>query len=92
MEKNKINNPEKYRNHLFMFTRNPPKTAYLLLFFTGLAIVMGIIYEKRRFCRYICLIGLVLGVFSMLSAIELRCKSKKTHLEEAYLVHGIIMI
>ena len=86
--------PEKYRNlwvavifflfifaaerHLFMFTRNPPNTALLLLFFTGLAVVMGAVYEKRSFCRYICPIGLVLGVFSMLSAIELRCKSKKT--------------
>lgn len=86
--------PEKYRNlwiavilflfifaaerHLFMFTRNPVSTAYLLLFFTALAVVMGIIYEKRSFCRYICPIGLVLGIFSMLSAVELRCKSRKT--------------
>lgn len=86
--------PEKFRNlwiavvlflvifagerHLFQFTRNPPNTAYLLLFFTGLAIVMGAFYEKRSFCRYICPIGLMLGVFSMLSAIELRCKSRKT--------------
>ncbi|HEY6585850.1 MAG TPA: 4Fe-4S binding protein [Candidatus Methanoperedens sp.] len=86
--------PEKYRNlwiavilfliifagerHLFQFTRNPPNTAYLLLFFTGLAVVMGAVYEKRSFCRYICPIGLVLGLFSMLSGIELRCKSKKT--------------
>ncbi|MBE0520644.1 MAG: 4Fe-4S binding protein [Candidatus Methanoperedenaceae archaeon] len=86
--------PEKYRNlwiavvlflfifaaerHLFMFTRNPVSTAYLLLFFTALAVVMGIVYEKRSFCRYICPIGLVLGIFSMLSAIELRCKSRKT--------------
>ncbi len=86
--------PEKYRNlwvavilflfifaaerHLFMFTRNPPNTALLLLFFTGLAVVMGAIFEKRSFCRYICPIGLVLGVFSMLSAVELRCRSKKT--------------
>lgn len=86
--------PEKYRNlwiavilfmfifaaerHLFMFTRNPPNTAYLLLFFTGLAVVMGAIFEKRSFCRYVCPIGLVLGIFSMLSAIELRCKSRKT--------------
>lgn len=86
--------PEKYRNlwiavilfllifaaerHFFMFTRNPPNTALLLIFFTGLAVVMGAIFEKRAFCRYICPIGLVLGVFSMLSMIELRCKSKKT--------------
>jgi len=86
--------PKKYRNlwiavillilifaterHLFRFTRNPVNTAYLLLFFTGLVVVMGIVYEKRSFCRYICPIGLVLGIFSMLSAVELRCKSRKT--------------
>ena len=86
--------PEKYRNlwiavilflfifaaerHLFMFTRNPVSTAYLLVFFAALAAVMGLVYEKRSFCRYICPIGLVLGIFSMLSAVELRCKSKKT--------------
>ncbi len=86
--------PEKYRNlwiavilflfifaaerHLFMFTRNPPNTALLLLFFTALAVVMGAVFEKRSFCRYVCPIGLVLGVFSMLSAVELRCKSRKT--------------
>ncbi len=86
--------PEKYRNlwiavilfllifaaerHFFMFTRNPPNTALLLIFFTGLAVLMGAIFEKRAFCRYICPIGLVLGVFSMLSVVELRCRSKKT--------------
>ncbi len=86
--------PEKYRNlwiaiilflfifaterHLFMFTRNPVSTAYLLLFFTGLAVAMSMVFEKRSFCRYICPIGLVLGIFSMLSSIELRCKSRKT--------------
>ncbi len=86
--------PEKYRNlwiavilflfifaaerHLFMFTRNPPNTAYLLIFFTALAVVMGAVFEKRSFCRYICPIGLVLGIFSMLSIIELRCKSRQT--------------
>jgi hypothetical protein len=86
--------PEKYRNlwfaiilflllfagerHLFMFTRNPASTAYLLLAFTGLALLMGLIYEGRSFCRYICPIGLVLGIFSMLAATELRCKSRKT--------------
>ena len=86
--------PEKYRNlwiavilfllifaaerHFFMFTRNPPNTALLLIFFTVLAVVMGAIFEKRSFCRYICPIGLMLGVFSMLSIVELRCRSKKT--------------
>lgn len=85
--------PEKYRNlwiaiilfififaterHLFMFTRNPVGTAYLLLSFTALAVAMNMVFEKRSFCRYIYPIGLVLGIFSMLSLIELRCKSRR---------------
>lgn len=84
--------PEKFRNvwiavglfifitaaerHLFRFTRNPEATAYLLLAFLGIAVVMALIYEKRTFCRYICPTGLVLGVFSMISGSELRCKSR----------------
>lgn len=85
--------PEKFRNmwiavglfifitaaerHLFRFTRNPEATALLLLTFLGIAVVMGLVYEKRTFCRFVCPTGLVLGVFSMLSGSELRCKSKE---------------
>lgn len=85
--------PEKFRNlwvaialfifvtaaerHLFRFTRNPEATALLLLTFLGIAVVMGMVYEKRTFCRFICPTGLVLGVFSMISGSELRCKSKE---------------
>ncbi|MCL7476487.1 MAG: 4Fe-4S binding protein [ANME-2 cluster archaeon] len=84
--------PEKFRNlwiaialfifvtaaerHLFRFTRNPEATALLLLTFLGIAVVMGMVYEKRTFCKFICPTGLVLGVFSMISGSELRCKSK----------------
>jgi polyferredoxin len=102
--------PEKFRNmwiaialfifitaaerHLFRFTRNPEATAYLLLTFLGIAIVMGLVYEKRTFCRYICPTGLVLAVFSMISGSELRCKSRdvcKAHKEKECLTgnkHG----
>ncbi|MCL7474496.1 MAG: 4Fe-4S binding protein [Methanosarcinales archaeon] len=84
--------PEKFRNvwiaialfifvtaaerHLFRFTRNPEATAFLLLTFLGIAIVMGMVYEKRTFCKFVCPTGLVLGVFSMFSGSELRCSSK----------------
>ena len=93
--------PEKFRNlwiaialfifitaterHLFRFTRNPEATAYLLLTFLLIAIVMGLVYEKRTFCRYICPTGLVLAVLSMISGSELRCRSKevcKAHKEK----------
>ena len=88
----KRNYPEKFRNmwiaivififisaaerHLFRFTRNPEATAYLLLTFLGIAIVMALVYEKRNFCKFVCPTGLVLGVFSMISGSELRCRSK----------------
>jgi hypothetical protein len=64
--------------HLFQFTRNPVTTAYLLIVFFAIALLMGAVFERRSFCRYICPIGLVLGIFSMLSILELRCKSRKT--------------
>lgn len=63
--------------HLFQFTRNPVTTAYLLIVFLAIALLMGAVFERRSFCRYLCPIGLVLGIFSMLSILELRCKSSK---------------
>lgn len=63
--------------HLFRFTRNPEATAYLLLAFLAIAVVVGLVYEKRTFCRYMCPTGLVLGIFSLISGTELRCRSKE---------------
>lgn len=44
-----------------------------------LAIIIGIVYGKRRraWCRHMCPIGLLLGIFSRLGAVEFAPKQKK---------------
>lgn len=53
-----------------------PHTAYLsawlLMIITAGAIVCSLIYERRLWCRYLCPIGGMNGMFAKLSAIELR--------------------
>ncbi len=61
----------------------PRNTGYLLLFvFTGV-VLMGAVYERRAWCRYLCFLGGLSSNYSMSSALELRadseiCKSCKT--------------
>jgi len=62
---------------------SPRNTGYLLLFvFTG-TVLMGAIFEKRTWCRYLCFLGGLSGNYSQSSALELRtnggvCKTCKT--------------
>lgn len=60
----------------------PKATAYALLIFVLLAIVVDLSFKKSRpgrmFCRYLCPIGGFLGVYSSIGAIEIRSKDKDT--------------
>ncbi len=53
-----------------------PHTAYLsawlLMIITAGAIIFSLIYERRLWCRYLCPIGGMNGLFAKLSMIELR--------------------
>ncbi|MGK7890915.1 MAG: sigma 54-interacting transcriptional regulator, partial [Leptolyngbyaceae cyanobacterium] len=55
-----------------------PNTAYLsawlLLIITGGAIVCSLIFERRFWCRYLCPIGGMNGMFAKLSMTELRAR------------------
>ena len=54
--------------------RNPVVTGLLL---TGVIIVAagtGLFYQRRTFCRYMCPIGGLIGIYSLFSPIELRSK------------------
>ncbi len=68
---------------IFGLVESPRNTGYLLLFvFTGV-VLMGALFEKRAWCRYLCFLGGLSGNYSMSSALELRtdnetCKSCKT--------------
>lgn len=57
---------------------NLPNTAYLsawlLLIITGGAMICSAIFERRFWCRYLCPIGGMNGMFAKLSMIELRAQ------------------
>ncbi len=58
----------------FDITRNSYLTAILGFIMVGAAILFALIYEKRVFCRYICLVGRISGLYAQISPIELRKK------------------
>jgi ferredoxin len=54
------------------FSSKPLVTAVVIIFILVAALVFSMIYQRRSFCRHICPIGAVIGVYSMVSPIELR--------------------
>ncbi|UCE51406.1 MAG: 4Fe-4S binding protein [Desulfobacterales bacterium] len=54
--------------------RNPLVTGLILIAITATAIGIGMVYQRRTFCRYLCPIGGLIGIYSMVSAVELRSK------------------
>lgn len=59
----------------FGVTRSPRATAILGLLMVLLAVVPALIFERRSFCRYACLIGRICGLYSMLAPVEVRPRS-----------------
>ena len=53
-------------------THSASMTGILALGMTALAVLMAIVFEKRAFCRYVCLVGRVSGIYSLFSPVELR--------------------
>lgn len=56
---------------------NPRNTGYLLLFVFAGVVLMGAVYERRAWCRYLCFLGGLSSNYSMSSALELRADSEK---------------
>ncbi len=52
----------------------PALTAFLLIGFFAVAIGMAVVFKGRAFCRYVCPIGGLIGIYSMFSPVELRNK------------------
>lgn len=52
----------------------PALTAYLLIGFFAVAVSMAAVFRGRSFCRYVCPIGGLIGLYSMFSPVELRNK------------------
>ena len=60
----------------FAIHRNPFYMAFYLLAIVGVSILIGSIYEKNTFCRYVCPVGHLLGLYSRLSFLGWRVKDK----------------
>lgn len=62
----------------FAIHRNPFFMAVYLLVIVGVSIIIGSIYAKNTFCRYVCPVGYLLGMYSKLSFLGWRVKSIQT--------------
>ncbi|HAQ18896.1 MAG TPA: hypothetical protein DCR40_06625 [Prolixibacteraceae bacterium] len=62
----------------FAIHRNPFFMAIYLLAIVGVSILVGSIYEKNTFCRYVCPVGYLLGMYSKLSFLGWRVKNPNT--------------
>jgi polyferredoxin len=54
--------------------RSPRVTAAIIVLFALLALAIGLFFERRSFCRYLCPIGGLIGIYSMTAPLELRAK------------------
>lgn len=55
-------------------TTRPLVTALLLLGFTLVALATHLLFEGRVFCRYLCPVGGLIGVYAMAAPLELRAR------------------
>ncbi|KCZ71078.1 hypothetical protein ANME2D_03108 [Candidatus Methanoperedens nitroreducens] len=62
----------------FNLVNSPLNTAYFILVLLGLVVIIAIIFERRSFCRYVCPISGLIGLYSMFAPFELRAKEKET--------------
>ncbi|HEX2387010.1 MAG TPA: 4Fe-4S binding protein, partial [Candidatus Binatia bacterium] len=56
--------------------RSPYMTASLIVLLAALAVVTGLFYQRRTFCRYLCPITGLQGLYSMISPVELRARNR----------------
>ncbi|MCX9074175.1 MAG: 4Fe-4S binding protein [Candidatus Methanoperedens sp.] len=61
---------------VFGLVESPTNTGYLLLFVFAGVVLMGAVFEKRAWCRYLCFLGGLSSNYSMSSALELRTNSE----------------
>ncbi len=61
---------------IMAFGSSPLTTAVVMIIILNAAVIFSIIYQRRSFCRHLCPIGAVIGIYSMISPIELRSSNK----------------
>ena len=60
---------------------SPLATAGLLLSILGFAVIFHVLYDSASWCRYICPLGMMNGVYSKLSIIEIRANTNVCYSE-----------
>ncbi|MFQ5693276.1 MAG: 4Fe-4S binding protein [Nitrospinota bacterium] len=58
----------------FGLVGSPRATAWFLLLILLVAVGVGALFPRRTFCRYVCPIGGLIGLYSMLSPLHLRAR------------------
>ena len=53
----------------------PRATGYVLLAITLGAVVMSLIFDRKVWCRYVCALGNMLGIYAMASMLEIRANA-----------------
>ena len=61
----------------FGVTMKPRMTAYLGLAMLLMAIASALLFQRKSFCRYGCLVGRVSGLYAMFSGIEVRARDRR---------------
>lgn len=59
-------------------TTKPFITAYMALTMLFMAIFSVLIFDKKAFCRYACLIGRISGLYALIAPVEVRPRSRDT--------------
>lgn len=54
----------------------PRATAWIALGMLGLAVASVMLFERKAFCRYGCLVGRVSGLYALFSSLEVRAKDR----------------
>jgi polyferredoxin len=70
---------------IFNWSATPYTFAIWFVAILGLAIVMGIVFKGRTFCKYICPITAPLAVMSRISPIEIRARTQGSTYSESYI-------
>ncbi len=74
----------------FNLVNSPLNTAYFIVALLGVIVIISIVFERRSFCRYMCPITGLIGLYSMFAPFELRAKEKGTckNCKEKYCITG----
>ncbi|OGQ82674.1 MAG: hypothetical protein A3F90_19195 [Deltaproteobacteria bacterium RIFCSPLOWO2_12_FULL_60_19] len=64
--------------------RSPQMTAWVIVILSIAAVATGLFYQRRSFCRYVCPITGLQGLYSMLSPVALRARRRDQCLKECH--------